>query len=61
MMSERKCFHRPSAQTLCESRVINDLATADVDAVMEIATAGHNKVRTQRRFLAVVNELVGSE
>jgi hypothetical protein len=40
---------------------MNELATADVDAVMRIATAGRDKVRTQRRFLAVVNEFVGSE
>jgi hypothetical protein len=40
---------------------MNDLATAAVDAVMQIATAGRDKVRTQRRFFAVINdsELIG--
>jgi hypothetical protein len=40
---------------------MNDLAIADVDAVMQIVTAARDEVRTQRRFSAVVNELVGSE
>jgi hypothetical protein len=50
-MSERKLFHRSSAQSLRESRVVNDLAGTDLDAVMQMAAPGCDKVRTQRGFL----------
>jgi hypothetical protein len=50
-MSERNFFHRSSAQTVHEPRVVNDLASTDVDAVMQIAAPGCDKVRTQRGFL----------
>jgi hypothetical protein len=40
-MSERNFFQRPSAQTMREPRVVNDLARTYVDAVMQIA-AGAN-------------------
>jgi hypothetical protein len=49
-MSERNFFHRSSAQTVREPRVVNDLASTDVDAVMQIAAPGCDKVRTQRGF-----------
>jgi hypothetical protein len=35
-MSERNFFHRSSAQTVREPRVMNDFASPDVDAVMQI-------------------------
>jgi hypothetical protein len=50
-MSERKLFHRSSAQTVREPRAMNDLASTDVDAVMQIAAPVCNKVLTQRGFL----------
>src|ERR1700730_6487352 len=50
-MSERNFFHRSTAQTARESRVVNDLASTDVDAVMQIAAPRCDKVRTQRGFL----------
>ncbi len=37
--SERSLFHRPSVQALCESRVVHDLAAANVDSVVQIAVA----------------------
>jgi hypothetical protein len=60
-MSERNFFHRSSAQTVRESRVVNDLASADVDAVMQIAAPRCDKVRTQRRFLVPDQQPVASE
>jgi hypothetical protein len=32
-ISERNFFHRTSAQTVREARVVNDLASTDLDAV----------------------------
>jgi len=32
--SERSLFHRPSVQALCESRVVHDVAAANVDSVV---------------------------
>src|SRR5882724_2881938 len=55
-MSERNFFHRSSAQTVREPRVVNDLASTDVDAVMQIAAPGCDKVRTQRGFLVADQE-----
>ena len=49
-MSERNFFHRSSAQTVREPRIVNDLASANVDAVMQIAAPGCDEVRAQRRF-----------
>jgi hypothetical protein len=49
-MSERNFFHRSSAQTVREPRVVNDLASTDVDAVMQVAAPGRDKVRAQRGF-----------
>jgi hypothetical protein len=60
-MRERNFFHRPSAQTVREPRVVNDLASTDVDAVMQIAAPGSNKVRTQRGFLIPDQYPVASE
>ena len=50
--TERNFFHRPAAQAVCETRVVNDVAIADVDSVMQVAATWRDKVRTQRRFLA---------
>jgi hypothetical protein len=43
-MSERNFFHRSSAQTVREPRVVNDLASTDVDAVMQITAPRRDKV-----------------
>jgi hypothetical protein len=43
-MRERNFFHRSSTQTVREPRVVNDLATADVDSVMQIAATRCDKV-----------------
>jgi hypothetical protein len=43
-MSERNFFHRSSAQTMRETRVVNDRAITDVDSVMQISAAGCDKV-----------------
>ena len=59
-MSERNFFHRPSAQTVREPRVMNDLASTDVDAVMQIAAPRCDKVRTQRGFVVPGQEPVAS-
>jgi hypothetical protein len=60
-MSERNFFHRSSAQTVREPRVVNDLASTDVDAVMQIAAPRCDKVRTQRGFLVPDQQPVASE
>jgi hypothetical protein len=60
-ISERNFFHRFSAQTVRASRVVNDVASTDVDAVMQIAAPRCDKVRTQRRFLVPDQEPVASE
>jgi hypothetical protein len=49
-MSERNFLHRPSAQTARASRVMNDLASTDVDAVMQDAASPIVKVPIQRGF-----------
>jgi hypothetical protein len=59
-MSERNFFHRSSAQTVREPRVVNDLASTDVDAVMQIAAPRCDKVRTQRGFLLSDQEPVAN-
>jgi hypothetical protein len=60
-MSERNFFHRSSAQAAREPRVVNDLASTDVDAVMQISAPRCDKVRTQRGFLVPGQEPVASE
>jgi hypothetical protein len=40
---------------------VNDLASTDVDAVMQIAAPGCDEVRTQRGFLVPNQEPVASE
>jgi hypothetical protein len=60
-ISERNFFHRSSAQTVREPRVVNDLASTDVDAVMQIAAPRCDKVRTQRGFLVPDQEPVATE
>jgi hypothetical protein len=60
-MSERNFFHRPPAQTVREPRVVNDFASTDVDAVMQIAAPGCDKVRTQRGFLVPDQYIVACE
>ena len=42
-----------------EPGVVNDLATADVDSVMQIGTARCDEVRAQRRFLVIGQEPIG--
>jgi hypothetical protein len=59
-ITERNLFHRSSAQTVREPRVVNDLASTDVDAVMQIAAPGRDKVRTQWGFLVPDQLLVAS-
>ena len=58
--SQRNFFHRPSAQTLRESRVVNNLAIAYVYSVMQISATGCDKVRTQRWLLLTPQEPVRS-
>ena len=60
-MSERNFFHRSSAQTVREPRVVNDLASTDVDAVMQIASPRCDKVRAQRGFLVPDQKPVATE
>jgi hypothetical protein len=60
-MSERNFFHRSAAQTVGVPRVVNDLASADVDAVMQIAAPRCDKVRTQRGFWVPDQVPVASE
>jgi hypothetical protein len=43
-MSERNIFHRSPVQTVREPRVVNDLASTDVDAVMQIAAPRRDEV-----------------
>jgi len=50
-MSERNFFQRISARIVREPRVVNDFASTDLDALMQIAASGMDKVRTQRGFL----------
>jgi hypothetical protein len=50
-MSERNFFHWSPAQTMREPRVVNDLASTDVDAVMQITNPRRDKVRTQGGLL----------
>jgi hypothetical protein len=59
-MRERNFFHRSSTQTMREPRVVNDLATADVDSVMQIAATKCDKVRAQRRLLVTGQEPIGT-
>jgi hypothetical protein len=60
-MSDRNFFHRSSAQTVREPRIVNDLASTDVDAVMQITTPRRDKVRTQRGLLVPDQKPVASE
>jgi hypothetical protein len=59
-MREMNFFHRSSTQTVREARVVNDLATADVDSVMQKSATRCDKVRAQRRFLDSGQEPVGT-
>jgi hypothetical protein len=43
-----------------EPGVVNDLATADVDSVMQIAATRCDEVRAQRRFLVTGQEPIGT-
>ena len=60
-MSERNFFHLSSAQTVREPRVVNDLASTDVDAVMQVTAPRCDNVRTQRGFLVPDQGPLGSE
>src|SRR5882757_40477 len=55
--SQRDFFDRPPVQPTCKSRVMHDLAIANVDSVMQITAAGCNEVRAQRRLLALRHQL----
>ena len=43
-----------------EPGVVNDLATADVDSVMQIAATRCDEMRAQRRFLVTGQEPIGT-
>jgi hypothetical protein len=60
-MSERNFLHRSSAQTMREPRVVNDLASTDVDAVTQIAAPGCDKVRNRQGFFVPHQDPVASE
>ena len=59
-MRERNLFHRSPTQSMREPGVVNDLATADVDSVMQIAATRCDEVRAQRRFLVTGQEPIGT-
>ena len=59
-MRQRNLFHRPSPQSMREPGVVNDLATADVDSVMQIAATRCDEVGAQRRFLVTGQEPIGT-
>ena len=42
--SDRNFLHRSSTDTVREARVTNDLATSDVEPVMQIAAARRDEV-----------------
>jgi hypothetical protein len=60
-MSERNFFHWSPAQTVREPRVVNDLASTGVDAVMQTAAPRCDSVRTQRGLLGSDQKPVASE
>jgi hypothetical protein len=51
--NKRDLFDWSPVQPNCESCVVHDVAVAHVDSVMQIASAGCNEVRAQRRFLTL--------
>jgi hypothetical protein len=55
--SQRNFFDGAPAQPICESRVVHDLAIANVDSVMQISPARCNEVRAQRRLLKLRGQL----
>jgi hypothetical protein len=59
-LSQGDLFNRPPMQANCESRVVHDLALADVDSVMQIASAGGNEVSAQRGLLVLQRQLFES-
>ena len=44
-------FHRPSIKAVCKARIVHDLATANVDSVMQISATRCDNVRAQQSFL----------
>jgi hypothetical protein len=58
--SQRNFFHRPSAQTMRESRIMNDLAIAYIYSVMQVSATGRDKMRTQRGILVTPQKPVRS-
>jgi hypothetical protein len=44
-------FHRPSAKAVYKSRIVHDLAAANIDPVMQISATRCDNVRAQQRFL----------
>src|SRR5882757_10508771 len=55
---QRNFFHRPSAQTLRESRIVNNLAIACIYSVMQISAPGRDEMRTQRGLLVTPHKPV---
>lgn len=47
--SKRDLFHRPSVQATHEPGVVHDVAAADIDSVMQKATAERDEMRAQGR------------
>ena len=58
--NQSNLLHRPSAQTLRESRIVNNLAIACIYPVMQIAATGRDEMRTQRGLLVTRQEPVRS-
>ena len=57
-VSERNLFHRSPKPITAKGSVVNDVAIADIDAVMRETEARCDKVRAQRRVLAPLQESV---
>jgi hypothetical protein len=55
---QRNFFHRPSAQALRESRIVNNVAIACIYSVMQISAPGRDEMRTQRGLLVTPQEPV---
>jgi len=50
-MSERNLFHGTPVQAARESRIMHDLAAANIDSVMQVTRMRRDDVGTQGRFL----------
>jgi hypothetical protein len=58
--SQRNFFHGASAQTVRESRIVNNLAIACIYSVMQIPATRRDKMRTQRGLLVIPQKPVCS-